>query len=111
MLRCRWFVPAAAVPAAGAASTQFWVYRSNVDPTLDTQAGLAGPLVIARPGGLGNADKPKDVDKEIFLMLQVSRTVADVVVGDGGDGCSSSNLGIPFTSSRHSGLQREHLLV
>lgn len=64
-------MPASAGPAPGAASSQFWVYRSNVDPTLNTQAGLAGPLVIARPGDLGADDKPKDVDREIFLMLQV----------------------------------------
>jgi hypothetical protein len=48
------------------------MYRSTVDVVRDTQAGLAGPLVIARPGSLDANGKPSDVDKEIFMMLQVS---------------------------------------
>lgn len=47
------------------------MYRSTLDPTRDTQAGLAGPLVVARPGTLNSDGKPDDVDKEIYLMLQV----------------------------------------
>jgi hephaestin len=69
--RHRWYVPASAGPAPGGPSTQLWVYRSAVDPTRDTQAGLAGPLVVARPGMLNAQGKPSDVDREFFIMLQV----------------------------------------
>lgn len=47
------------------------MYRSNLDATRDTQAGLAGPLVVSRPGGLNADGKPADVDREVYLMLQV----------------------------------------
>ncbi|KAF6265588.1 Cupredoxin [Scenedesmus sp. NREL 46B-D3] len=67
----KWYVPASAGPPEGGPSTQLWVYRSTVDVVRDTQAGLAGPLVIARPGGLNAAGKPADVDREIYMMLQV----------------------------------------
>lgn len=68
----RWYVPGSAGPSDDGPSTQLWVYRSTVDPVGNTQAGLAGPLVIARPGGLDKDGKPADVDREIYLMLQVS---------------------------------------
>eukprot|EP00879_Flechtneria_rotunda_P000261 GHRR01000344.1.p1 GENE.GHRR01000344.1~~GHRR01000344.1.p1 ORF type:complete len:1159 (+),score=375.53 GHRR01000344.1:116-3592(+) len=67
----RWLVPAAAGPAADGPSTQLWVYRSTLDATRDTNSGLAGPLVVARPGGLNDQGKTADVDREFFLMLQV----------------------------------------
>lgn len=47
------------------------MYRSTLDATRDTQAGLAGPLVVARPGALNSEGKPSDVDRELYLMLQV----------------------------------------
>jgi len=72
----RWYVPPSAGPGPNGASTQFWVYRSAVDATRDTQAGLAGPLVIGRPGSLNQEGKPSDVDKEIYLMLQVGGAMA-----------------------------------
>jgi hypothetical protein len=68
---CRWYVPPSAGPGPNGPSTQLWVYRSNIDATRDTQAGLAGPLVVSRPGGLNAQGKTADVDKEVYLMLQV----------------------------------------
>lgn len=67
----RWYVPPSAGPSEGAPSTQLWVYRSTLDPVRDTQAGLAGPLVVARPGTLNEAGLPSDVDRELYIMLQV----------------------------------------
>jgi hypothetical protein len=66
--RCRWYVPASAGPPGDGPSTQLWVYRSTVDVVRDTQAGLAGPLVIARPGGLDAEGRPADVDREIYML-------------------------------------------
>jgi hypothetical protein len=67
----RWYVPPSAGPSVGSPSTQLWVYRSTLDPVKDTQAGLAGPLVVARPGTLNAEGLPSDVDRELYLMLQV----------------------------------------
>ncbi|WIA14174.1 hypothetical protein OEZ85_002716 [Tetradesmus obliquus] len=67
----KWYVPASAGPPEEGPSTQLWVYRSTVDVVRDTQAGLAGPLIVARPGTLNDEGKPADVDKEIYMMLQV----------------------------------------
>lgn len=75
---CRWYVPPSAGPPADGASTQLWVYRSSHEDKRDTQAGLAGPLVVAAPGMLGTDGKPRDVDREIFLMLQVWDVYATV---------------------------------
>jgi hypothetical protein len=69
--KCRWYVPASAGPPEDGPSTQLWVYRSTVDVVRDTQAGLAGPLIIARPGALNAEGRPADVDREIYMMLQV----------------------------------------
>lgn len=70
------------------------MYRSTLDATRDTQAGLAGPLVVARPGALNSEGKPSDVDRELYLMLQVSVGVggvgADTLVASGGGGTTSN---------------------
>lgn len=48
------------------------MYRSTADLIGHTHAGLAGPLVITRRGGLATSgDRPTDVDRELFLDLQV----------------------------------------
>jgi hypothetical protein len=48
------------------------MYRSTVDVVGDVIAGLVGPLVIAKSGGLAaNGRKAGDVDKELFLFMQV----------------------------------------
>jgi hypothetical protein len=57
------------------------VYRSTVDVVRDTQAGLAGPLIIARPGALNAEGRPADVDREIYMMLQVGRGVSNMLCG------------------------------
>jgi hypothetical protein len=55
------------------------VYRSTVDVVRDTQAGLAGPLVIGRPGALDAEGRPADVDREIYMMLQVGWFVSNIL--------------------------------
>lgn len=67
----RWRVPAAAGPADDGPSSRFWMYRSTADIVGDTQAGLAGPIVVARRGALeADGSRPSDVDREMFLILQ-----------------------------------------
>ncbi|KAI8463551.1 MAG: multicopper ferroxidase [Monoraphidium minutum] len=70
-LTYRWRVPESAGPGEEGPSSRFWMYRSTADIVGDTQAGLAGPIVITRRGELGDDGLPAGVDKEIFLMLQV----------------------------------------
>ena len=69
---CSWVVPGSAGPAAGGPSSKLWMYRSTVDMVGNAIAGLAGPLVIAPPGGLAaDGRKAADVDKEFFMFMQV----------------------------------------
>jgi hypothetical protein len=75
-------VPASAGPAEEGPSTQLWLYRSTVDVVRDTQAGLAGPLIVARPGGLSAEGKPADVDREMYMMLQVGRCYVSNMLHD-----------------------------
>ncbi|GBF99637.1 multicopper ferroxidase [Raphidocelis subcapitata] len=70
-LTYRWKVPASAGPSEDGPSTRLWLYRSTANIVGDTQAGLAGPIVVARRGGLGENGRPSDVDREFFLTLQV----------------------------------------
>ncbi|KIZ07330.1 hypothetical protein MNEG_0617 [Monoraphidium neglectum] len=49
----KWRVPESAGPGADGPSSRFYLYRSTVDVVADTQAGLVGPIVIARRGALG----------------------------------------------------------
>jgi hypothetical protein len=95
---CRWYVPASAGPSEDGPSTQLWMYRSTVDVVRDTQAGLAGPLVIARPGTLNAEGKPTDVDKEIYMMLQVRLLLLLLLAGMA---CSSSPAAASIDSSNN----------
>jgi hypothetical protein len=38
---------------------------------LKFECGLAGPLINSRPGALKAEGRPADVDREIYMMLQV----------------------------------------
>jgi hypothetical protein len=64
------------------------VYRSTADIVADTNAGLAGFLVVGRPGSLAGDGRPQDVDREVFYLLQVSTR-------EGGWGGGEAGAGAP----------------
>uniref|UniRef100_A0A8D0HKS2 Hephaestin n=1 Tax=Sphenodon punctatus TaxID=8508 RepID=A0A8D0HKS2_SPHPU len=67
----RWTVPQHVGPTATDPACLTWMYSSAVDPTRDTNSGLVGPMLICRPGILGNSNKQKGIDKEFYLLFTV----------------------------------------
>jgi manganese oxidase len=67
-----WSVPERAGPGPGDPSSVMWMYHGHTDEISDTYAGLVGPIIITRKG-MANADgSPKDVDREVISMFEVS---------------------------------------
>uniref|UniRef100_A0A8C7JNY9 ferroxidase n=1 Tax=Oncorhynchus kisutch TaxID=8019 RepID=A0A8C7JNY9_ONCKI len=48
-----------------------YLYYSGSSPVEDTNAGLSGPLLVCRPGALGDRGKQRNVDRELFLLFSV----------------------------------------
>ncbi|KAL0994973.1 hypothetical protein UPYG_G00130140 [Umbra pygmaea] len=48
-----------------------YLYYSGSSPIEDTNTGLFGPLMICRPGVLGDHGNQRDVDREMFLLFSV----------------------------------------
>uniref|UniRef100_A0A4W5JKS9 ferroxidase n=1 Tax=Hucho hucho TaxID=62062 RepID=A0A4W5JKS9_9TELE len=48
-----------------------YLYYSGSSPVEDTNAGLTGPLLVCRPGALGDHGKQTKVDRELFLLFSV----------------------------------------
>ncbi|XP_068187172.1 ferroxidase HEPHL1-like [Antennarius striatus] len=48
-----------------------YLYYSGTDPSMDTNSGLVGPLLLCKKGTLGEKGTQKDVDKEFFLLFSV----------------------------------------
>lgn len=60
-----WEVPERAGPGFNDPSSVMWMYHSHADETLDTWAGLAGPMIITGRGVAVKEDgSPADVDSE-----------------------------------------------
>ena len=66
-----WDVPEDAGPGPNDLSSKLWMYHSHVSEVNDTNAGLIGPIVITKRGMADNGLKPKDVNKEVFLLFSV----------------------------------------
>ncbi|XP_025095314.1 hephaestin-like protein [Pomacea canaliculata] len=66
-----WSVPLDYAPATGDPNCIIQAYYSGVDPQRDTNSGLAGPLVICKPGILNSRGKRNDVSKSVPLLFSI----------------------------------------
>ena len=66
-----WEVPERAGPGPMNGSSVLWMYHSHTDEIADTNAGLVGPMVIARKGSAKPDGSPIDVDREVFSYFSV----------------------------------------
>jgi hypothetical protein len=67
-----WAAPASTIDCnADGETSQMWHYRSTVDLVAHNAAVLFGPMVITRKGYARADGSPKDVDKELFIVLGV----------------------------------------
>ncbi|XP_038057042.1 hephaestin-like protein [Patiria miniata] len=68
----RWRVPERAGPTATDPNCVVYAYYSNIDKEQDSNSGLVGPMVVCRPGTLGEDGRRRDVDREFALLFTVS---------------------------------------
>lgn len=66
-----WEVPERAGPGPMDVSSVVWMYHSHTDEVTDTNAGLAGPLIVTRRGGARPDGSPSDVDREFVTLFSV----------------------------------------
>jgi hypothetical protein len=66
-----WFATAASGPSPGALSSKVWWYHSHLDPAIDINAGLLGPIVITTKGMANSDGSPKDVDHEFITCFMI----------------------------------------
>jgi hypothetical protein len=74
----QWSVPERSGPGIADGQAVLWMYHSHYEEIADVYSGLAGPLVIYKPDTLDAAGMPTDVDKEFFILYQVSPHISYV---------------------------------
>jgi FtsP/CotA-like multicopper oxidase with cupredoxin domain len=65
-------VPDRAGPGPMEGSSVMWMYHSHTDEVGDTYSGLMGPVIVTRAGMARPDGSPKDVDRELVSVFQVS---------------------------------------
>ncbi|HEX3738308.1 MAG TPA: multicopper oxidase domain-containing protein [Terriglobales bacterium] len=70
-----WFADAGSGPAAGQLSSVVWWYHSHVDPAIEINAGLLGPIIITAKGKAKANGSPKDVDREFIASFMIFNEV------------------------------------
>jgi len=66
-----WFATAASGPQPGGLSSRVWWYHSHVDPAIEINAGLLGPIIITAKGKAKPDGSPKDVDREFVTCFMI----------------------------------------
>ncbi|HEY1679180.1 MAG TPA: multicopper oxidase domain-containing protein [Candidatus Sulfotelmatobacter sp.] len=70
-----WFADASSGPAPGQLSSAVWWYHSHVDPGIEINAGLLGPIIITAKGKAKPDGTPKDVDREFIAAFMIFNEV------------------------------------
>jgi FtsP/CotA-like multicopper oxidase with cupredoxin domain len=65
-------VPERAGPGPMDPSSVMWMYHSHTEEIGDTYSGLMGPVIVTRRGMARPDGTPKDVDRELVSVFQVS---------------------------------------
>jgi FtsP/CotA-like multicopper oxidase with cupredoxin domain len=66
-----WQVPERAGPGPMDPSSVMWAYHSHSDEVTDTNAGLAGPIVVTAKGKANPDGSPAGVDRELFALYNI----------------------------------------
>ena len=70
--RYTWKVPERAGPARADGSSVVWLYHGHTRPVPDSYAGLTGAIVVTARGKARADGTPRDVDRELFYLFEVS---------------------------------------
>jgi hypothetical protein len=66
-----WFANPSSGPGPGQPSSIVWWYHSHVDPAMEINAGLMGPIVITAKGKANPDGSPKGVDREFVASFMI----------------------------------------
>jgi hypothetical protein len=77
----RWFATEASGPGPGQPSSIVWWYHAHVDPGIEINAGLLGPIVVTAKGKANPDGSPKDVDREFVTSFMVFDQMAGKPAG------------------------------
>jgi manganese oxidase len=66
-----WFATDGSGPQPGTFSSKVWWYHSHVDPGVEINAGLLGPIIITAKGMANLDGSPKDVDREFVTCFMI----------------------------------------
>lgn len=77
----RWFATEASGPGPGQPSSIVWWYHAHVDPGLETNAGLLGPIIVTAKGKANPDGSPKDVDREFVTSFMIFDEMAGKPAG------------------------------
>jgi len=71
----RWKIGPEDGPGAGDATSILFTYASDTSQSADENAGLIGPLIIARRGNARSDGSPADVDREIVTLFSTQMEI------------------------------------
>lgn len=83
-----WDVPERAGPGPNDPSSIAWIYHSHVDEAADTNAGLIGPIIIAKREFASQDGVPRDVSREFISLFTVFDENASVHLATNLAACS-----------------------
>jgi FtsP/CotA-like multicopper oxidase with cupredoxin domain len=66
-----WFANQGSGPGPGQLSSVVWWYHAHVDPGVEINAGLLGPIVVTAKGKAKPDGSPKDIDREFIASFMV----------------------------------------
>lgn len=66
-----WFADAGSGPGPGQPSSIVWWYHGHVEPGIEINAGLLGPIIVTAKGKAKPDGSPKDVDREFVTSFQI----------------------------------------
>jgi manganese oxidase len=66
-----WFAIPSSGPGPGQLSSVVWWYHSHVDPGVEINAGLLGPIIVTAKGKAKPDGSPKDVDRELIASFMI----------------------------------------
>jgi manganese oxidase len=66
-----WFAIPSSGPGLGQLSSVVWWYHSHVDPGVEINAGLLGPIIVTAKGKAKPDGSPKGVDREFIASFMI----------------------------------------
>ena len=66
-----WEVPDRSGPGPNDPSSIIWLYHSHGNETMDTNTGLAGPIIISRKANCSQMEKLKGIDREFIVLFTI----------------------------------------